>query len=87
MIPYAIPMTGNPEMQERSAARGAGQHQKTSLRRGRAFTIIDIIAYNPEMSYEDNIRILFDGKYDVAMAEAICQAMAEYDKLHPQKRK
>ena len=58
-----------------------------SNRSGTEFKIIDIIAYNPEMSYEDNIRMLFDGKYDAAMAEAICQAMAEYDKLHPQKRK
>ena len=64
-----------------------GIYFAVSNRSGTEFKIIDIIAYNPEMSYEDNIRMLFDSKYDATMAEAICQAMAEYDKLHPQKHK
>ena len=40
-----------------------GIYFAVSNRSGTEFKIIDIIAYNPEMSYEDNIRILFDGNH------------------------
>lgn len=52
---------------------------------GTEYKIIDVIAYNPDWSHEDNLKKLFDGKSDIALSDSILHAMVSYDKTHSQK--